>query len=273
MGDARFDHVLDRVQRSPEADRALGTLTDVEVIEALAASSKISDPYWSNVLATEASNRTIRLQNVLEVLDRGVLGLDPRGRIIVLNESAERLIGRSHAKLRGEILHPLVHPDCEQGVNCWLAPERLGTSSAPLEGETKFVSPGSAPASIAFRIFPIKRDGETHGSAAFFWSTDPSPRGLTFYYSQARTGGALQNMKQITDRTGELIELVDVDKSPERAEAAGIIATPVLVRHSPLPERRVIGDMEDIDHVMHALDLPPGSGGGQTARPDTGGIP
>ncbi len=51
------------------------------------------------------------------------------------------------------------------------------------------------------------------------------------------------------------IEVVDLRRQPEVAEAERIIATPMLVRVSPQPVRRVIGDLTDTDRVMWGLGL------------------
>ncbi|MFG3253667.1 circadian clock KaiB family protein [Streptomyces sp. NPDC048172] len=41
------------------------------------------------------------------------------------------------------------------------------------------------------------------------------------------------------------IEVIDVVDEPELAEEHHILATPTVIRHSPLPQRRVIGDLSD----------------------------
>ena len=52
------------------------------------------------------------------------------------------------------------------------------------------------------------------------------------------------------------IEVVDVLASPERAEQEKIIATPTVLRLSPSPTRRVIGDLADLELAASALGLP-----------------
>lgn len=47
----------------------------------------------------------------------------------------------------------------------------------------------------------------------------------------------------------------DVVDHPERAEAARILTTPMLVREEPLPVRRVVGDLGDVERVVEALGL------------------
>ena len=51
------------------------------------------------------------------------------------------------------------------------------------------------------------------------------------------------------------LEVVDVVRDPEAAEAARIVATPTLVREAPLPVRRIVGDLSDHALVLASLDL------------------
>jgi circadian clock protein KaiB len=51
------------------------------------------------------------------------------------------------------------------------------------------------------------------------------------------------------------IEVVDVLISPERAEQEKVIATPTVLRLSPAPARRVIGDLADFHLAAAALGL------------------
>jgi len=53
------------------------------------------------------------------------------------------------------------------------------------------------------------------------------------------------------------VEVIDVSGDPARAEAERLLATPALVRRSPPPVRRVIGDLTDHAQVLYALDLAP----------------
>lgn len=51
------------------------------------------------------------------------------------------------------------------------------------------------------------------------------------------------------------VEVVDVCEHPEAAEKERIIATPLLVRVSPEPVRRVVGDLSDAERVAWTLGL------------------
>lgn len=53
------------------------------------------------------------------------------------------------------------------------------------------------------------------------------------------------------------LEIVDIAQHPELASDAQIIAAPTLIRYSPLPIRRFIGDLSRTDRVLAGLDLQP----------------
>ena len=55
------------------------------------------------------------------------------------------------------------------------------------------------------------------------------------------------------------LEVVDIYESPERASEAQIVAVPTLVKESPPPTRRVVGDLSDETRLLSFLDLPTGS--------------
>ena len=52
------------------------------------------------------------------------------------------------------------------------------------------------------------------------------------------------------------LEVVDLRERPNVAEEERIVATPLLVRVSPAPVRRIVGDLSDTDRVRWSLGLP-----------------
>ena len=52
------------------------------------------------------------------------------------------------------------------------------------------------------------------------------------------------------------IEIIDLLKSPERSRDDQIVAVPTVVRHLPLPQRRVIGTLADAVRATAGLELP-----------------
>lgn len=69
---------------------------------------------------------------------------------------------------------------------------------------------------------------------------------------------AVINMKQICEtylKENYELEIIDVHQQPLLAESEEIIALPLLVKKSPGPERRLIGDMSDTAKVLKGLGL------------------
>lgn len=52
------------------------------------------------------------------------------------------------------------------------------------------------------------------------------------------------------------IEIVDVLREPLKALEAGVIVTPTLIKVSPPPIKKIIGDLGAQDQVLSALGLP-----------------
>lgn len=53
------------------------------------------------------------------------------------------------------------------------------------------------------------------------------------------------------------VEVIDVTEQPAMAERDKILATPTLVRYTPAPVRKIIGDLSDRERVLASLDLQP----------------
>lgn len=58
------------------------------------------------------------------------------------------------------------------------------------------------------------------------------------------------------------VEVIDVLMEPARAAADRIFVTPTLIKASPAPSRRVIGDLSDLEKVLALLGVPAEPGGG-----------
>ncbi len=52
------------------------------------------------------------------------------------------------------------------------------------------------------------------------------------------------------------LEVIDIYQHPQEAARAQIIAAPTLIKLSPEPMRRAIGDLSNEVKVLAALDLP-----------------
>ncbi|WP_298401772.1 circadian clock KaiB family protein [uncultured Chloroflexus sp.] len=55
------------------------------------------------------------------------------------------------------------------------------------------------------------------------------------------------------------LTVIDVLADPQQAENQKILATPTLIKSSPPPYRRVIGDLSSVTDLLNVLNLPPQS--------------
>ena len=101
------------------------------------------------------------------------------------------------------------------------------------------------------RVFEIalalRADEEHHYSIRLF-VTGSTPRSLR----------AIQNIRTICEDKlpGRYsLEVVDIYQHPETAGPEQIIVTPTLIKDTPLPVRRIIGDLSDQARVLIGLDL------------------
>jgi circadian clock protein KaiB len=70
---------------------------------------------------------------------------------------------------------------------------------------------------------------------------------------------AIANLKEICETylAGKYdLEIIDVYQQPLIAESEQIIALPMLIKKSPSPQRRLVGDMSDTGKVLRGLNLP-----------------
>lgn len=68
---------------------------------------------------------------------------------------------------------------------------------------------------------------------------------------------AVANLQRLFDQMGVEYQLIVVDvlEQPECAEQDRVLATPTLIRVMPLPARRIIGDLSDVERVRIGLGL------------------
>jgi circadian clock protein KaiB len=73
-----------------------------------------------------------------------------------------------------------------------------------------------------------------------------------------KSSEAIKNIKTICDEylmDRHRLEVVDIYQQPRLAADAQVVAAPMLVRQSPLPIRRLIGNLSNTSHVLQALGL------------------
>jgi circadian clock protein KaiB len=75
-----------------------------------------------------------------------------------------------------------------------------------------------------------------------------------------RSQHAIENVKRICDdylRDRCELEVIDIYQAGDALSEDIVLAAPTLIRKLPLPLRRVIGDMNEQEKVLLALDLVP----------------
>jgi len=75
-----------------------------------------------------------------------------------------------------------------------------------------------------------------------------------------RSTEAIVNIKKICEehlKGRYKLEVIDIYQQPVLAKGEQIIAAPTLVKKLPLPLRRFIGSMYDVDRILIGLDLKP----------------
>ena len=75
-----------------------------------------------------------------------------------------------------------------------------------------------------------------------------------------RSMKAVTNIKEICEKhlSGRYeLEIDDIFQQPVLAKGEQIIAAPTLIKKLPLPLRRFIGDMSDVEKILIGLDLRP----------------
>lgn len=69
---------------------------------------------------------------------------------------------------------------------------------------------------------------------------------------------AISNIKKICElyiQHKYSLEIIDIYQNTSLAEEEQLIALPLLIKKSPLPERRLIGDMSDNNKVLKGLGI------------------
>jgi len=74
----------------------------------------------------------------------------------------------------------------------------------------------------------------------------------------ANSQAAVKNLNDVLEKESTdlyTLDVIDVLKNPQAAEEDKILATPTLIKVSPGPARRIIGDLSDKQKVLHGLNL------------------
>jgi circadian clock protein KaiB len=90
---------------------------------------------------------------------------------------------------------------------------------------------------------------------------------LRLYVSEGSMSSfsAIENVERLREILSDVefeLEIVDVRAHPEVTERDRILATPTLLKLSPEPNRRIVGDLGDVELVARYLTSGSGSGSG-----------
>ena len=76
--------------------------------------------------------------------------------------------------------------------------------------------------------------------------------------TSARSARAIVNVRRICEehlQDGYELEVIDIALNPALARREQLVAAPTLIKQSPPPVRRFIGDMSQTDRLLEGLDL------------------
>lgn len=76
--------------------------------------------------------------------------------------------------------------------------------------------------------------------------------------STAKSALAVKNIKRICEqhlKNRYDLEVIDIYQQPDLVREEQIVAVPTLIKRFPLPLRRLIGDLSNLEKVLHGLDL------------------
>lgn len=73
--------------------------------------------------------------------------------------------------------------------------------------------------------------------------------------SSARAIGNIQALCEAHLAGRHKLTIVDINQDPELVRDSRVLATPTLLKGHPAPERRLVGDLSDLDRVLLALDV------------------
>lgn len=76
--------------------------------------------------------------------------------------------------------------------------------------------------------------------------------------STARSKMAIENIRRICEehlRGRYKLQVIDIHRQASLARDEQIVAVPTLIKRSPLPLQRLVGDMSDLNKVLFGLDV------------------
>jgi len=69
---------------------------------------------------------------------------------------------------------------------------------------------------------------------------------------------AINNLKNILEqhlKNRYELDIIDVHQQPSLVQSEDVTAVPMLIKKTPKPQRRLVGDMSDVGKVLHGLGI------------------
>ena len=98
-------------------------------------------------------------------------------------------------------------------------------------------------------------------------SRSSSPQYILRLYVTGKTPNSVRAIAKVREVCEEFLsghyqlQVVDIYQQPALADGDQILVAPTLVRRSPGPLRRLIGNLSDRDRILAGLELQPVAGG------------
>lgn len=155
MGDLRFDKPYQRVKRTADRAAAMASMSDEDLIAALAGASRDHDPLLANVLATGVLNRHAQLRSVFDHMGEGALLLGPDATVRLQNPAFTRLLGWTAEATAGRAIHDVLHPDCILKARCPLVEGFAIPNRVVRQEETSFARRDGARVPVGYSFSPL----------------------------------------------------------------------------------------------------------------------
>lgn len=167
MGDVRYLRPLARLRDATDRVALLAALSDVDVVEALAALTGPADDdrYLANLLAVEAGNRLRRARTMTQHATDAIVAVDVDGICRDANPAAVALTGRGvHELVGSDVSHSLAFRDpAGLPVASTESPFHSAVHRS-IEGEGRIRRPDGTTFAVSYRGGPIADESGSRGA-------------------------------------------------------------------------------------------------------------
>ncbi len=115
------------------------------------------------------------------------------------------------------------------------------------------------------KVMPVRKSGPKAGASRAAVRAKRPPKYVLKLYVAGVDRKSIEAIRAITALCDEYLKgryelvIVDIYQQPTLARGEQIIAAPTLIKKLPLPLRKLVGSMADLDKVLVGIDLRPKS--------------